>query len=128
LNPASITFTSGGTATSTLTVNTTAASTNALARPHRQNLWGLGEGGTLLAALLVLFVPSRRRRWISMLALVLGIAGAGLIGCGGGGGGGQTTGPGTSGTTAGSYTFTVTGTDSANPKITVSTTVAITVQ
>jgi len=128
LNPASITFTSGGAATSTLTVNTTAASTNALARPHRQNLWGLGEGGTLLAALLVLFVPSRRRRWISMLALVLGIAGAGLIGCGGGGGGGQTTGPGTSGTTAGSYTFTVTGTDSANSKITVSTTVAITVQ
>jgi hypothetical protein len=128
LNPASITLTSVGSGTSILTIDTTAASGSALARPHRQNLWGLGEGGTLFAGILVLFLPSRRRRWISMLSLVLIIVGAGVIGCGGGGGGGQTTGPGTPSTTAGNYTFTVTGTDSANAKITVSTTVIIAVQ
>jgi hypothetical protein len=127
LNPTNITFTSGSTGTSILTVATTGASSSSLARPHRKNLRGLGETGTLLAVALVLFVPSRRRRWISMLALVLAIGGAGMIGCGGGGGG-QTTGPGSSGTTAGNYTFTVTGIDSVNSKITVSTNVTIAVQ
>jgi hypothetical protein len=126
LNPASITLTSGGSGTTTVAIDTTAASGTALARPHRQNLWGLGESGALLAVVFVFCVPSRRRRWTSMLALVLVIAAVGIIGCGGGGG--QTTGPTTPATTAGNYTFTVTGTDSANSKITVSTTVTVTVQ
>jgi sugar lactone lactonase YvrE len=127
LNPASITLTSGGSGTSTLTVDTTEASTTAFARPHRRNLWGLGAGGALLAGGIFFCLPLHRRRWISMFALMLLIAGAGCIGCGDGGGG-QTTGQGTPATTAGNYTFTVTGTDSANPKITVSTTVSVAVQ
>ena len=127
LNPVSITLSSGGNATTTLTIDTTLASPTPLARSHRQNLLRLGEGGALLAGILGFFLPSRRRRWISMLALTLMIAGAGVIGCGGGNRL-QSTGPGTASTTAGNYTFTVTGTDSANAKITVSTTVTITVQ
>jgi hypothetical protein len=64
-----------------------------------------------------------------MLALLLAIGAIGAVGCGGGGsggggGGGQTT----PATTAGSYTFTVTGTDSVNAQITTSTTVVVTVQ
>jgi hypothetical protein len=51
---------------------------------------------------------------------------AGAIGCGGGG---SSAPPRTTpATTAGSYTFSVVGTDSSNPKITASTNVAVTVQ
>jgi hypothetical protein len=57
---------------------------------------------------------------------MLVIAGAGVIGCGGGSP--TQTNPGTPATTAGNYTFAVTGTDSANSKITVSTTATITVE
>ena len=127
LNPASIMLSSGGTGNTSLTIGTTLASATPLARLHRQNLWGLGEGSAIFAGMLVFFLPSRRRRWISMLALILIITGAGVIGCGGEVGV-QTTGPGTSSTTAGNYTFTLTGADSANNKISASTTVAITVQ
>jgi probable HAF family extracellular repeat protein len=132
LNPASVTLASGGSGTSTLTVNTTAASTSALARPASQHLWKLGGRGAVLAALLLIGIPLRRRRWISMLALLLLVAAAGVIGCGGGGGGSTSGGGGggssTPATTAGSYTFTVAGTDSANAKITASTTVTVNVQ
>jgi hypothetical protein len=57
------------------------------------------------------------------------VAGAGFIGCGGGGGvspkSAQTISP---ATTAGSYTFAVTATDSANSKVTASTNVSVAVQ
>jgi hypothetical protein len=128
LNPASVTLASGGSGTSTLTVNTTAASTTALARPADQNLWKLGGGGAVFAALLLFGIPFRRRRWTLMLALLLFVAAAGAIGCGGGGGGGGGGGSSTPATTAGSYVFTVTGTDSASAKITASSNVSITVQ
>jgi hypothetical protein len=128
LNPASVTLASGGNGTSTLTVKTTAASTTALARPTDQHFWKLGSGGAALAALLLFGIPFRRRRWISMLTLLLFVAAAGAIGCGsgpsGGGGGGSTT----PATTAGNYTFTVAATDSVNTKITASTTISVTVQ
>lgn len=45
LNPASVTITSGGTGTSVLTVNTTAASNTALLRPFPGKLWGGRWGG-----------------------------------------------------------------------------------
>jgi hypothetical protein len=128
LSPASVAIAASGTGTSTLTIDTTAASsTAALALPLRRNLFGLGGGGALLAAVLMFGVPSRRRRWASMLVL-LAVATVGLaIGCGGGGGQ-TTTPPSTPGTTAGSYIFTVTGTDSSSAKISTSATVTITVQ
>jgi hypothetical protein len=127
LSPASVTIAASGTGTSTLTVETTAASsTSALAQPSRQNLFGLGGGGALLAAVLFFRLPSRRRRWAKML-LLLAVAAAGLaVGCGGSSP--QSVGTSTPATTAGNYTFTVTGTDSSNSKITTATTVVITVQ
>jgi YVTN family beta-propeller protein len=130
LNPASVTLASGGSGTSTLTVKTTAASTSALALPTDQHLWKLSSGGAVLAALLLFGIPFRRHRWISMLTLLMLVTAAGAIGCGGGagangGGGGGSTAP---ATTAGNYSFTVSATDSANAKITTSTTISVTVQ
>ncbi len=125
LNPTSVTIASGGTGTTTLTVNTTAASTTALLRPSGKNLWGLGGGSAVLAVVLFFGVPSRRRRWISMVALLLLAVAAGTIGCGGGGGGKTISTP---ATTAGSYIFAVTGTDSTNSKIVTTTNVTVVVQ
>jgi hypothetical protein len=56
-----------------------------------------------------------------MLAHLLLVAAMETIGCGGGGSS-------TPATTAGNYTFTVAATDSANTKITASTTISVTVQ
>lgn len=129
LNPASVTITTGGSGTTILTVNTTAASGTALLQPSRLNPWGLG-GGAVLAGLLIFGAPSRRR-WMLLLALpfcVLAIAS--FVGCGGSGtnsGGGQSNGGTTPATTAGSYTFTVTGTDSTNSTITSSANIIVTV-
>jgi hypothetical protein len=127
LSPVSVVIAAGGTGTTTFTVNTIAAS-NAHLDPANQNLWRLG-GGTVLAGLLMLWIPRKRRRSLSMLLVLLGIFVAGAVACGGSGGG--NTGnppPGTSATTAGSYVFTVTGTDSAHATITASTTVTVTVE
>ena len=72
-------------------------------------------------------VPVRRRRMAMMKVVVCGIAT--LIGCGGGGGGsGSVSSPSTPATTAGSYTFRVTGTDASNAKVTASANLTIAVQ
>jgi len=128
LNPASVTLASGGNGTSALTVKTTAASTTALARPTDQHLWKLGGGGAVLAAVLLFGIPFRRRRWTSMLALLLLVAAAGAIGCVSGKSTSSGGGSSTPATTAGNYTFTIAATDSANAKITTSTTISVTVQ
>jgi hypothetical protein len=60
---------------------------------------------------------------VGMLALIAVAVAACTIGCGEGGG--QSTGPSTPATTAGSYIFTVTGTDSASANITASMNVTI---
>jgi hypothetical protein len=90
-----------------MTVNTTAASTAAL---HRPALPWYGEGGAVLACLLLFGLPARRRPWLSMLGLAVLFAAlaGGVTACGGGGSG---SGGGTSvvGTTPGAYTFIVTG-------------------
>jgi sugar lactone lactonase YvrE len=128
LNPASLTLAAGGNGATKLTINTTAASGSALYRPS-QRIWGLG-GGAVLAVVLFIGVP-RRRRWISLVFLLATVVGTCTIGCGGGGssgGGGQKTGSTTPATTAGNYVFTVTATDSTDAKVTISTTVSITVQ
>lgn len=133
LNPAGVAIASGGNGAAVLTVNTTAASTTALLSPFAEQTLRLGGEGAALAMMLMLGVPARRRRWMQMLVLLWLIAVAGAIGCGGGGstsGGGSIgpTQPTTLATTPGNYTFTVTGTDSANAQIIVSANVDVTIQ
>jgi len=128
LIPTSVALTSGGSGTSSLTVATTAALTTSFEDPSRKNVWGLGGGGALLALLVMCGVPSRRRQVMSMLALLCFVVALITIGCGGSHGQNALPTPNTPATTAGKYTFTVTGTDSAHATITTSTTVTITVQ
>jgi len=103
--------------TATLTVSTTAASA-ALRNP----ITGLG-GGTALAALILIFLPRRRRVRLAMLGLLLFVAAmAGVSGC-------ANTSvkitQGNKGTTPGTYTVTVTGTSGST---TQTATVQVTVQ
>jgi hypothetical protein len=119
----SSTVTSG---TATVTVTTTAAATGRLVHPHLRDKDGRWfGGGAVLALLIFLGIPARRRGWRSMLgAVALMAALGGLAACGDfwEPPGGSTTG----GTTAGTYTFTVTGT--GNPQVTpVTTTFTFTV-
>jgi hypothetical protein len=134
--PAAIT-TSTTNVTATLTINTTAPTTAALDNPlNRIFTLGGGATGATLAALLFFGLPARRRRWRSLLSLLVfaAIAGA-VIGCGGG----SSTAPSTpttptGGTTSGTYTVNVTGTgsttsaNSTNPSpVTQTVQVAVTV-
>jgi hypothetical protein len=129
LSPTSVNITQGGTGSTVLTVQTTAASTAVLLAPTWMKVLGFGGGGTVVAGLLLIGVPVRRRRWMAMLVVLGSILIVGTFGCGGGGS--STSGSGgssTSATTAGTYRFTVTGVDAANSSITTSTSVAVTVQ
>jgi hypothetical protein len=125
-SPVTITGTTAGTAT--LTITTTPAGTASLARPALPGIrWY--QGGAALACLLLFGIPARRRRWRTLLGMLLFTAFAfgGIISCGGGGsgGGGGTTPPPNPGTTPGAYVITVTGTQGT---LTASTTVNLTVQ
>ncbi len=129
LNPASLAFSSGGSGTSVLTVKTTAASTASLRHPAVRSLFGIGDGGAVLALFVAYCVPWRRRLRISMLALVSFFLTAAAIGCGGSGSHiPSQPGQSTAATTAGNYTFTVTGTDASNAAFTSAATVVVTVQ
>jgi hypothetical protein len=129
-SPVSITGVASGTAT--LTISTTAASSALLAYPKRPGAPWYVAGSATLACVLLFGIPARRRRWrtlLAMLALLIAItggvfacAGGGSAGGGGGGGGGGTSDP---GTTAGTYTITVTATSGTT---TATGTVALTVQ
>jgi subtilase family serine protease len=117
----------GGTAVAT--VSTTAA-TSELVYPKtggKGSGWAGAGGGAVLAFLVFMGIPARRRSWRSMLGmLVLMVALGGLAGCGGG----STTtsgGGGTSGTTVGTYTFTVTGVGTPAVSPTPTTTFTVTV-
>ena len=116
---ATVTLTSTtATGTATVTVGTTAASAS-LAWPQLGpgRGWDGAGSGAILALLVFLGIPARRRSWRSLIGmLVLMVALGSVAACGGGGGGGGSTGPSNPGTTAGTYTFTVTGTGS--PSIT----------
>ena len=110
----------GGTAIAT--VATKASSTTAsLAIPAiRGKGTGWAGGGAVLALLVFLGIPARRRSWRAMLGvLVLMLALGSLAACGGSGGGGGGGGGGTTdpGTASGLYTFTVTGT--GNPAVAI---------
>jgi hypothetical protein len=111
----------------TINVNTTAP-TAALAYPklpgkgRGSELFGAGSG-VVLAFLLFLGIPARRRSWRSMLVVLIMMAALGsLAACGGGS---STSSSGYPGTSAGTYTFTVTGT--GNPTVTPAPTTTFTV-
>jgi hypothetical protein len=121
------TVTLGGTittGTATIKVTTTSASSSALAWPKvggKGRSWSGAGGGAVLAFLLFLGIPARRRSWRSMLGVLLLMASVGsLTACGGH----NTSNP---GTTAGSYTFTVTGTGSPSVTPAPTTTFTLTV-
>jgi subtilase family serine protease len=129
---------SGASCSVTFTIGTYAPITAALERPtlpgnnkspdSRELLGGAGSGAIL--ALLAFFgIPARRRSWRSMLSILVAMIAIGtLASCGGGstnssgGGGGGQNDP---GTTAGTYTFTITA--SAIPSITPTVTQTFTV-
>ncbi len=132
MKPGSLVFTSGGSGTATLTIFTTTGG-SAFLQPARSESGWLGRGAGVLAAVLLLGFPSRRRRkWLSRLALLaVVICAVGAVGCGGGSAAGGGSGGGSSSVTAttpGTYSFTVKGVDSANAGIAVSTTVNVIVQ
>jgi peptidoglycan/LPS O-acetylase OafA/YrhL len=105
--------------TSTITISTTGPSTAALRYPARRDF---SIGGGALAAFLVFCLPFRRRRWQSLLSLVLLSAIAALcVGCVSGV---PANDPSNAGTTPGSYVITVTGTSGT---ASVTTTVNLTV-
>jgi hypothetical protein len=121
LNPSSVTISGASAQTSTLTVNTSAASS--AENRKRSFFWPSASGATF--ALVLLFVkPRKQKNWVAPIGLLLLFVSTGLIACGGGSGGGG--GRGNPGTTPGAYTITVTGT-SGSVSATVGA-VALTVQ
>jgi hypothetical protein len=111
-------------ATATLTINTTAG-TATTANSSVKRLIGYGGGG-MLAAVLLICVP-RRRKWQTLFVLVLlAVVGAVASGCGNGYSMTNTSSKSSSSaTTPGNYTITVTG---ASGSMTETTTVPVTVQ
>ena len=101
-NPASVT----GSGSTTLTFTTTAphSASNRIA----PSVWA-ATGGFTLAGIFVLGFAPRKRRWTSIVALLMLAWLLTMLGCGGSSGGG---GGGTPGTPAGTYTVTATGADS----------------
>jgi hypothetical protein len=118
--------TASGTATATLNTTPTSSELVYPRMPGRGRGWVGAGGGALLAFLLFLGIPARRRSWRQMLGVLVVMAALGsLAGCGGGGGG--TTPPSNPGTTLGSYVFTVTGTGSPSVTPVPTTTFTVTV-
>jgi hypothetical protein len=98
-----------------------AASTTALHNPNKR-IFAL-DGGTLAALILFCYLPLRRRRWLTLLSLMIFSAvAAASIGCATGV---PANDPSNAGTTAGNYVITVTG---ASGSAKVTTTVNVTVE
>ena len=115
--------------TATVTLNTTAPSNSHLTWPQRWKRWGEGGGGALLALLVFLGIPARRRwppTFLCVAGLSMVVVLGSLAGCGSKAGGGSTT-VSNSGTTPGTYTITVTGTGSDSAQTTATTTFTLTV-
>lgn len=108
LSPSSVTITGTAAQNSMLTVTTTAASS---AENRLKKLLWPSAGGAALALVLLIGVPRRRRKWLTMLGVLALFLCFSATSCGGGGsGGGGGGGGGNTGTTPGTYTVTVTGT------------------
>jgi hypothetical protein len=127
INPSTVTLSSGTTSgTATATVYTTAATSELLYPRLPGRGWAGAGGGAVLAFLLFLGIPARRRGWRSMLGILVVMAALGsLSACGGGSS--STTGGGTTGTTPDTYTFlvTATGSPSVAPAPTVTFSVVV---
>ena len=121
--PSSVSISGTAAQTASITVSTT-ASTTANVRKRTAVLTELGGGGIVFAGVLIIFVPRRRKLWLPMFCFVALGAALLTIGCSAGGG---SIGPGggSSGTPAGTYTFTITG---ANGSISGVTTQTVTIQ
>jgi len=122
-NSSPVTITTNAGANATLTITTTAAA-NLQPAQGNQLSW-YAAGGVSFACLCVLGVPRRSRRWratLGMMMLLVTLS-SGMIACGGNGGStGSTTnangaGNSNSGTTAGTYMVTVTGTSGTTTEI-----------
>jgi hypothetical protein len=113
-SPTSLTISGATAQTSTLTVTTTAATNSAMVHPKPRGTPWYSAGVAALACLICFGIPMRRRRLRTMLGMIALFAFllAGLVSCGGGGGSNNGGGGGATnlGTTAGSYTVTVTST------------------
>ncbi|HEY1985786.1 MAG TPA: FG-GAP-like repeat-containing protein [Terracidiphilus sp.] len=101
-------------ANATLTITTIAATSAALSTPKRNRAPWYPAGGAVLACVLLFALPAQWHRWRTMLGMLVFLAAltGGVFACGGGGdAAGVHTGH--SGTTAGTYTVTLTGTSGA---------------
>jgi hypothetical protein len=116
-NPVTIAGTSAGSAI--LTVLTTAPTTGSLAPPAVPGSRWYAVSSTALACVLLFGIRGIQRRWRNTLAMLmlLAVFAGGVLACGGGGstggGGGGGGGPSNPGTTAGTYTITVSGASGA---------------
>jgi hypothetical protein len=115
LNPTSVTIAGAAAQPSTLTVDTTAASS---AENQEKSLFWPSASGATFAIGLLCVIPRkrkarRRKNELALIGFLLLFVSMGLIACGGNsgnGGGGGGGGGGNAGTTPGPYTITVTGT------------------
>jgi len=121
LATASVTIGGATAQTNVLTVSTTPAAT---AHSNPANPFWPSAGGAVLALALFFGIPARRRNWRSMLGMLVLFVSIGAIGCGGGGGSGGGTPP-NPGTTAGTYSVTVTGTPASGTALTTNVTLTV---
>jgi hypothetical protein len=121
--PSSVSISGTAAQTASITISTTAA-TSANVRQRTAVLTGLGGAGIAFAGVLIIAVPRRYKLWLPMFCFVALGAALLTIGCSAGSGN-IGSGGGSSGTPAGTYTFTITG---ANGSISGSTTQTVTIQ
>jgi pseudomonalisin len=131
LSPPNVPLTAGGTGASTLTISYTGPTGGCLTSELRKpSPWSKEAPGAIaLAGLLLMVMPVRRRKGMRALGLmcVLVVGLGSMTGCGGGTTTSVCSNVVASGTTAGTYTVTVTGTNGSLTATTATTAVTLTV-